>query len=76
MYQGEHFLGSAEDFVMQIKSSKEGAHVYAETGLTPRKLLKQRAELLEALKKCRFDSLNMSIDTWRDIQETIKRIEQ
>lgn len=39
-------------------------------------LLKQRTDLLEALKKCRFDSLNMSIDTWREIQETIQRIDQ
>ena len=39
-------------------------------------LEQQRAELLEALKKCRFDSLNMSIDTWREIQETIQRIDQ
>ena len=74
MYQGENFLGSAEDFVMQRKASKEGAHVYAETGLTPRKLLKQRADLLEALKgliECPRGKLQ-----WENAQETVKRIDQ
>lgn len=59
-----------------IEAAKEAEMVKQETGLTPRQLLQQRAELLEALKKCRFDSLNMSIDTWREIQETIQRIDQ
>lgn len=54
----------------------EACEVYKEVHLTPRQLLQQRADLLEALKKCRFDSLNMSIDTWREIQETIQRIDQ
>ena len=38
-------------------------------------LLKQRAELLEALKKCRFDSLNMSIDDLKFIIKVITKVE-
>lgn len=38
-------------------------------------VMQQRAELLEALKKCRFDSLNMSLDDWRFVQAAITRAE-
>lgn len=39
----------------------EAGTVYHETGLTPRQLAEQRDELLEALKLCKFDSLNMTL---------------
>lgn len=45
------------------------------TGLTPSQLAEQRAELLGALKKCRFDSLNQSLDEWREIQSVITKCE-
>lgn len=38
----------------------EAGTVYHEIGLTPRQLAVQRDELLEALKLCKFDSLNMT----------------
>lgn len=53
----------------------EARIIYSETGLTPRQLAEQREELLGALKKCRFDSLNQSIDEWREIQSVITKCE-
>lgn len=38
-------------------------------------LLIKNNELLQALKKCRFDSLNQSIKEWREIQDLIARHE-
>lgn len=53
----------------------DAANVYAETGLTPRQLAEQSAELLAALKKCRFDSLNQSLEEWREIQAVVAKAE-
>lgn len=38
-------------------------------------LAEQRAELLGALKKCRFDSLNQSLGEWREIQAVVAKCE-
>lgn len=39
-------------------------------------LIQQRDELLKALKKCRFDSLNMSINDWKYIQTVVQKAGQ
>lgn len=54
------------------KLNDEALQVYRATGLSPVEMMERRNKLAIALSKCRFDSLNMTVSEWREIQETLK----
>lgn len=59
--------------ITAIRLSRSGDE---DAAATVRILSAHRAELLSAIKRCKFDSLNMTIGEWKSIQETIKKCEE
>lgn len=53
---------SNEQWAVDAAILAEAGTVYTDTGLTPRQLMEQRDELLEALKRLRLDYVNLLED--------------